>query len=87
LLAEPAVKLSSCIRELVCDMHKRWQARHERIGAFDKEFIDYARHDEHTRRLITIPGIGALNATALVAAVGDARTDPNDRRCRKSIQS
>lgn len=55
-------------------MHKRWQALDERIGAFDKEFIEYARHDEHARRLITIPGIGALNATALVAAVGDART-------------
>ena len=30
--------------------------------------------DEHARRLLTIPGIGALNATALVAAVGNART-------------
>ena len=51
-----------------------WHALDERIGAFDKEFIEYARHDEYARRLITIPGIGALNATALVAAVGDART-------------
>ncbi len=30
--------------------------------------------DRHARRLLTIPGIGALNATALVAAVGDAGT-------------
>lgn len=29
--------------------------------------------DERTQRLLTIPGIGALNATALVAAVGDPR--------------
>jgi transposase len=65
LLAEPAVKLSSHIRELVCDMHKRWQALDERNGAFDKQFIEYARHDEHARGRITIPGIGALNATAL----------------------
>lgn len=74
LLAEPAVELSSRIRELVFDMQKRWLALDERIGAFDKEFVEYARHDENARRLITIPGIGPLNATALVAAVGDAKT-------------
>lgn len=74
LFADPAVELSARIRDLLCDMQKRWQALDERIGAFDKEFVEYARHDEHVRRLITIPGIGALNATALVAAVGDART-------------
>jgi hypothetical protein len=30
-----------------------------------------ARADESARRLTTIPGVGPLNATALVAAVGD----------------
>jgi transposase len=29
-----------------------------------------ARNEEPVRRLVTIPGIGAINATALVAAVG-----------------
>lgn len=33
-----------------------------------------ARSDERARRLTSIPGIGALNATALVAAVGKAAT-------------
>ena len=32
------------------------------------------KRDEAARRLTSIPGIGALNATALVAAVGDAET-------------
>lgn len=32
------------------------------------------RADDRTRRLLTIPGIGALNATAPVAAVGDTLT-------------
>lgn len=31
-----------------------------------------AREDAAARRLTTIPGIGAINATALAAAVGDA---------------
>jgi transposase len=45
-----------------------------RILALDEEFALQARTDEAARLLTTIPGIGPLNATALVAAIGDART-------------
>ena len=55
-------------------MGARWQALDARIGALDHEFAAHARGDEPARRLLTIPGIGALNATALVAAVGDAHS-------------
>ena len=41
---------------------------------FDNEFAARAREDERARRLATIPGIGVLNATALVAAVGDGQS-------------
>jgi transposase len=59
---------------LLADMHERWQALDGRIASLTAEFVASARTDEAARRLTTIPGIGALNATALVAAVGDART-------------
>jgi len=52
----------------------RWQALDQRIAAFDAEFAAEAKHNEAACRLTSIPGIGPLNATALVAAVGDART-------------
>jgi transposase len=55
-------------------MLTRWLALDERIAAFDAEFAAEAKRDEPARRLTSIPGIGALNATALVAAVGDAET-------------
>ena len=45
-----------------------------RITAFDGEIVQSARADEAARRLTTIPGIGVLNATALVAAIGNAET-------------
>jgi transposase len=45
-----------------------------RIQAFDEEFALLARTDEAARLLLTIPGIGPLNATALVAAIGKAET-------------
>ncbi|MDR6146207.1 transposase [Sphingomonas sp. SORGH_AS870] len=83
--AELAVRLSEMlngdepvlgprIHRLVSDMRLRWSVLDERIADLDAEFTDAARTDERTRRLLTISGIGALNATALVAAVGDART-------------
>jgi transposase len=45
-----------------------------RIRRFDNEFAAHARSDADARRLATIPGIGVLNATALLAAIGDGRT-------------
>jgi transposase len=66
--------LSPRMRLLVDDMRAQWHELDRRIAAFDAEFVTAARSDETARRLSTIPGIGVLNATALVAAVGDART-------------
>jgi transposase len=55
-------------------MRTRWEELDRRIAAFDAEFVAMARADDRARRLTSIPGIGALNATALVAAVGNAAT-------------
>ncbi len=74
LLDGPAPVLSARMAMLVGDMRTRWQALDERIAALDREFAEATAQDGNARRLPTIPGIGALNATALVAAVGDAGT-------------
>ena len=44
----------------------------ERVAAYDAQLAAVARDDAACRRLMTIPGIGVLTATALAAAVGDA---------------
>lgn len=69
---EPA--LTPRVHRLVADMRERWRMLDARVAELDAEFAEAAVADERTRRLLTIPGIGALNATALVAAIGDART-------------
>jgi transposase len=74
LLLQDTGDLSSRIRLLIEDMLTRWQALDERIAAFDSEFAAEAKQNEAACRLTSIPGIGALNATALVAAVGDGQT-------------
>jgi transposase len=68
------VPVSARIRYLVMDMYAQWRALDERIAAFDNEIMHSARNDEAARRLTTIPGIGALSATAMVAAIGNAET-------------
>jgi transposase len=59
---------------LIADMRAQWSEMDRRIAAFDDEFKAHARSDQPCRLLATIPGIGPLNATALVASVGDAQT-------------
>jgi transposase len=70
ILADEALGLSTRIRELIADLREEWQTLNERITAFDAEFVSRARTDEAARRLATIPGIGSINATALVARWG-----------------
>jgi transposase len=73
LLAPPA-GLSARVIALVADMREEWRSLDHRIDALNAEFIERARADEAAVRLMSIPGIGVLNATALVAAVGNAES-------------
>jgi transposase len=62
--------LSERIRLLIEDMRAQWCELDRRITQLDAELTEWARNEETARRLMTIPGIGVLNATALVAAIG-----------------
>ncbi len=57
---------------LVADARAQWAELDRRIAAFDAEFVRWVKDNEDARRLATIPGFGALVASALVAAVGRA---------------
>jgi transposase len=68
--ADAQCDLSERMRLLIEDMRMQWAELDRRIVEFDKELAEWARNEEAARRLMTIPGIGVLNATALVAAIG-----------------
>jgi transposase len=72
LLADDDGTLSSRVRQLVGELRAEWQELDARIETMNSEFIALARNQPAARRLTTIPGIGVLSATALLAAVGDA---------------
>jgi transposase len=66
--------LSQRMRVLVDDMRTQWSELDRRIAELDKEFLEWTRKEEAARRLMTIPGIGVLNATALIAAIGQGES-------------
>jgi transposase len=72
LLDDERSGLSARMRVLLEEIRLEWAELDARIAALDREFVETARRSAPARRLATIPGIGALNATALTAAVGEA---------------
>ena len=64
--------LSSRMIVLVADARTQWAELDRRIAAFDGEFVRWVKENEEARRLMTIPGVGAIVASALGAAVGQA---------------
>lgn len=63
--------ISGRIRALVDDLLEECAGLDTRIKAYDEELAAIVRHDDQARRLASIPGVGVINATALLAAVGD----------------
>ena len=74
MITEQGETLSPRTRLLIVDMCAEWRDLDRRIKAFDDEFATLVRTDDVSRRLMTIPGIGVLNASALTAAIGNAQT-------------
>ena len=68
ILSDEVSVVSARIKRLLEDMQDQWRLLDQRIASFDDEFAAMARIDPAARRLATIPGIGVLNGTALVAA-------------------
>jgi transposase len=71
LLTDPEARVGTRIRALVAEIREEWAGLDRRIEALDREFVERARADEATRRLVSIPGVGPMTATALRAAVDD----------------
>lgn len=72
LLGEPETGLFPRMHQLIVELRGEWKMLDTKIAALNAEFVSLARHNLAMRRLTAIPGIGVLNATALVAAIGNA---------------
>jgi transposase len=60
-------------RGLVAQLGEEVRELDDRIQDYDARLVQAAREDARIKRLLAIEGIGPVGASALVAAVGDAR--------------
>ena len=58
-------------RRVFLGLFEQCRALADSIGALDAEIVAHARQDETARRLQTIPGVGPITASLIVAAVVD----------------
>lgn len=74
-----AIRLKS-LQMALAEAVEEIQALTDRIKHTDKDIRALARRHPVSRRLMTIPGIGPLNSTALVADIGDPDRFPSGRK-------
>lgn len=72
--------LSAQAKQLISEMRSEIRSLDERIKAFDKQIERFAQHHPVTKRLMTIPGVGPISASAVIAAVGDPKQFKNGRQ-------
>jgi transposase len=62
------------MRMLLLELREEWNRLEEQIDSSNQELAQFAKKEDGCRRLLTIPGIGPLTATALIAAIGNGTT-------------
>jgi transposase len=70
ILATPCDALSPRMLRVIEDLAGDWRRLDERIEGLSSEIEVLARQDKGCERLMTMPGIGPIIASAIVAAIG-----------------
>jgi transposase len=73
VVADDSNDLTPAMRRLLTDLWQDLKGVDGRIAALTHEIEAIAQMSDVARRLTSVPGIGELSATAIVAAVGDGR--------------
>jgi len=74
LVGDPSSELPAEARPVLALIADSLKAIQARIAVLDREIAARAKADPVVRRLMTVPGVGPVVATALVALAPDART-------------
>ncbi len=71
--------LTSIFRELLSELYEEMVHLDRRIDSLEKKLQSISLQNKDCQRLLTIPGVGLLTATAMVAAVSDIKVFKNGR--------
>jgi transposase len=72
ILEDAENNLSVQFRELLSGLYEEFKHLDERVDSYDNNIAQISQENEEAKRLQTIPGIGPVIATALVAAIGSS---------------
>ena len=70
ILATPSDVLSLRMVRVIKDLAEDWRRLDERIDHLSSEIVVSARQDTGCERLMSVPGIGPIISSAMVAAIG-----------------
>ena len=79
ILEEADNGLTDRMRELIADLSAELRELEDRVTRYDQKVETMARTDEVCQRLQSVPGVGPLTATAVVASTGNAHAFRNGR--------
>ena len=74
-------KLTPLSRELFAQLYEEFGVLEKRLASYTDKIAAIGAAHPVCQRLLTVPGIGPLTATALVAAVSNATAFKNGRQC------
>jgi transposase len=66
-------RLSDGMKQLILMLREQWVSINRQVDALEAELRAIVERDDACKRLASIPGIGAITASAIVAAIGDGR--------------
>src|SRR5690554_5512380 len=70
---------------LLTDLLGQWLELDTRVKHYDKRIQALAKASEQARQLMSLPGIGPINATLLISHIGDPARFPNGRQFSASL--
>jgi len=70
VLSSPPQALSPRILRLIAELDQDWRYLDDRLEALSAEILSLSENDPACQRLMTVPGIGPIISSAVVASIG-----------------
>jgi transposase len=76
----PDLQLTPTMKRLMASLYEELDGLQQRIAGYEKQIDAIYHRDERCQRLGSIPGVGKIIATAMVASIGNACSFENGRQ-------
>jgi len=85
ILEDASNGLSYSLREIIADLREEWLRCDDRVDYYTSRIEKIARSDARCKRLMTIPGVGPVISTLLVAYAGNGQSYRGSRDLAASL--